>query len=202
MGIRSLSTASISAGTKRSKVWDQSAVVPTNSYESIATYVVGAGGTASYTFSSIPQTYKHLQIRVVSRSDRAITAEGTWFYPNGDTTTTNYTRHVLGGDGSTTFSSATVPTSGGTGTVYTPGASALSNAFSVGIVDIFDYTNTNKYKTFKTLTGLDTNGTNGEIRVVGGLWLSTSAITSIKIDTQGGGNFTQYTTFALYGIKG
>jgi hypothetical protein len=202
MGIRSLSTASISTGTKRSKVWDQSAVVPTNSYESIATYVVGAGGAASYTFSSIPQTYKHLQIRVMSRSDRAVTAEGTWFYPNNDTTTTNYARHVLGGDGSTNFATATVPTSGGTGTIYTPAASALANTFGVGVVDILDYTSTNKYKTFRTLTGLDTNSSNSEIRLVSGLWLSTSAITSIKIDTQGGGNFTQYTSFALYGIKG
>lgn len=180
----------------------RSAAPAPNSYESIATYTVGASSVASYTFSSIPQTYKNLQLRVISRSDRAVTAEGTWFYPNGDTTTTNYARHVLGGDGVSAFASATVPTSGGTGTIYTPAASALSNTFGVGIVDILDYTSTNKYKTFRTLTGLDTNSSNSEIRLVSGLWLSTSAVTSIKIDTQGGGNFVQYTQFALYGIKG
>ena len=31
------------------------------SYESIATYTVGAGGSSTMVFSSIPQTYKHLE---------------------------------------------------------------------------------------------------------------------------------------------
>lgn len=36
---------------------------PSTDYDSIATTTVGAGGAASITFSSIPSTYQHLQIR-------------------------------------------------------------------------------------------------------------------------------------------
>ena len=43
----------------------------TTAYESIATQTVGAGGVASVTFSSIPSTYKHLQLRIMSRADRS-----------------------------------------------------------------------------------------------------------------------------------
>jgi hypothetical protein len=39
-----------------------------NSYESIATTTVGSGGSATVTFSSIPATYKHLQVRTLIRS--------------------------------------------------------------------------------------------------------------------------------------
>jgi hypothetical protein len=35
----------------------------TTSYESIETVTVGSGGSATVTFSSIPATYTHLQIK-------------------------------------------------------------------------------------------------------------------------------------------
>ena len=38
-------------------------------YDSIATVVVGSGGASSITFSSVPSTYKHLQIRFIARND-------------------------------------------------------------------------------------------------------------------------------------
>ena len=42
-----------------------------NSYESIATVTVGAGGTSTITFSSIPTGYTHLQIRGIAQIGRA-----------------------------------------------------------------------------------------------------------------------------------
>lgn len=174
------------------------------SYESIATVTVGSGGSSTVTFSSIPQTYKHLQIRMIGRSSRSVGAEGAWFYFNGDTSsTTNYVRHVLEGDGASVTASASAPTAGGTAPYYISGATALSNTFGVGVADILDYTDTNKYKTIRVLTGLDVNGSGGAVRLLSGFWkLNTNAITSITFDTQGGGNFAQYSSFALYGIKG
>ena len=43
----------------------------TSSYESIATVSVGSGGQSSIVFSSIPSTYKHLQLRAIARTDYA-----------------------------------------------------------------------------------------------------------------------------------
>jgi hypothetical protein len=66
------------------------------------------------------------------------------------------------------------------------------------VTDIIDYANTNKYKTLRSLGGTDRNGT-GEIQLASGLWMNTTAISSIQITT--GANFTTTTQFALYGVK-
>lgn len=176
-----------------------------NSYESIQTVTVGSGGTSTISFTSIPSTYTHLQLRVFSRSDRATTWEGAWVYFNTDTTSSpgsgNYTRHLIDGDGTSATASASTPTQGGTVPTDTPGANTTASVFGAGIVDILDYANTNKYTTSRLLTGFDANGS-GNVRFISGLWRNTAAVNAITLNTQGGGNFTQYSSFALYGIKG
>jgi hypothetical protein len=137
----------------------------------------------------------------MARSDRAVTWEGAWVCLNGDTAGTLYTRHLIDGDGATATASATVPTGGGSVPTNTPGASTTANVFGVGVVDILDYLDTNKYKTMRLLTGFDANGS-GDIRFISGLWRNTNAVSSIVLNTQGGGSFVQYSSFALYGIKG
>jgi hypothetical protein len=69
------------------------------------------------------------------------------------------------------------------------------------VADIFDYTNTSKYTTMRTLAGCDTNG-NGEMGFKSGLWMNTNAVTTITIVNNDSSNFSQYSSFALYGIKG
>ena len=51
---------------------------PDNSYYQIGTTTVGAGGSSSITFSSIPATYTHLQIRGIA-SNTANVNEGYRF---------------------------------------------------------------------------------------------------------------------------
>jgi hypothetical protein len=171
------------------------------SYHSIATTTVGAGGTANVTFSSIPDIYKHLQIRVLGRTARVATGASIALEFNSDTAS-NYSTHELAGDGSSASS--------GGGANRTPdfslvclaaGASASANIFGVGVCDILDYADTNKYKTVRTLTGRDFNGS-GDVRLHSTNWRSTAAITSIKITDSSGANLAQYTSIALYGIKG
>jgi hypothetical protein len=190
MGIRSLRTASISTGVKRSKVWDQSAAILTSDFESIATTTVGSGGTSTITFSSIPSTYKHLQIRATLFT----TAGGVNIQYNGDTGA-NYTYHQVYGVGSGSVLS-------NAGTSQTSGYIAYNNAAggypTVAIADILDYQNTNKYKTHRSFAGADVNGSGGAVTYFSGLWLNTAAISSINII----GTFAQYSSFALYGIKG
>jgi hypothetical protein len=170
-------------------------------YESINTVTVGSGGQATITFSSIPATFKHLQVRYMSRSANASTTDVLSWRFNSDTAS-NYSRHFLFGDGgggvgvSGAATSDTRMTTDGT-----TGATATASIFGVGVVDILDYADTNKYKTLRALSADDRNGA-GLVVVNSGNWRSTSAVSTITIITNSTANFAQYSSFALYGIKG
>jgi hypothetical protein len=76
-----------------------------------------------------------------------------------------------------------------------------ANVFGTFIIDILDYANTSKYKTQRGLGGADLNGS-GYISFNSGNWRNTNAITSISLTPLYGSQFAQYSSFALYGIKG
>lgn len=170
----------------------------TNSYESIATTTVGSGGSATVTFSSIPSTYTHLQIRIIGRIDQSNTDDNIYVRFNGDNGA-NYAGHYFFGTGSTAVAAAAANQNQGVA-CRTTGGSSSANIFGVGTCDILDYANTNKNKTVRVLTGHDQNG-EGLIFLMSTLWRNTSAVTSITLFTLAG-NMTQYTQLALYGIKG
>jgi hypothetical protein len=181
---------------------NQSQYIVTTAYDSIATLTVGAGGSTGVTFSSIPSTYKHLQVRILGRTDRsANVSDGVLYRLNNDSTSANYTAHYVGGDGSSTFAAAENGSWSGAVALRIPGAGAGSNIFGTIITDILDVNSTNKYKTLRHLGGQDLNGS-GEIYFQSNAWLSTSAVTSLVVVPRTGTNFVQYTSIALYGIKG
>lgn len=182
-----------------SSVLDIAAPVSTNSYESIATTTLSSSA-ATITFSSIPSTYTHLQVRGIARDTSAGTTEiDIIMRYNGDSGT-NYAFHYLYGNGSATGAT-------GLGTRSDPRAGlavnngALANTFGVVVADILDYKNTNKYKTTRVLAGTDRNGA-GTVVVESNLWNNTAAITQIDLTVSGGSSFATYSSFALYGIKG
>ncbi len=159
---------------------------PSGAYDSIAT-VTPYTTTTTVEFNSIPATYTHLQVRAFIMGSGYSTLRF-----NGDTTTSNYRDHYVGGTGAVTFA--------GTDASQAYFAN-LGSSDGVGLVlDVLDYANTNKYKTQRTLNGFDKNGS-GEISLHSSLWMSTAAITSIKV-TAGSGTFASGSHFALYGIKG
>lgn len=169
----------------------------TNSYESIATTTVGSGGSATVTFSSIPSTYKHLQIRYIVRDTYPASYDYAAMRING--ATSGYSWHYLQGNGSGVSASA------GASAAYIrngimPYGNDTANAFGVGVVDILDYANTSKYKTTRTLNGFDGNGS-GAVTLNSGLYQSTTAVTEVSFYSVGTA-FAQYSQFALYGIKG
>jgi hypothetical protein len=193
MGVRSLSTASIAGGTKRSKFWDQSAAYYPLAYDSIATQTVGSGGASSVTFSSVPSTYKHLQIRgIIKLSSGAATNWGIRF--NSDTAT-NYFWHQMYADGASTGAGGYTSTSS-IGNQYTD-----TSYYTGFVMDIHDYASVTKNKTTRTIGGVDKNGS-GYVGFTSGNWNSTSAINAITILDPNGGTLAQYSHFALYGIKG
>ena len=173
------------------------AFIPTD-FESIATFTA-TGGETSLTFSSIPSTYKHLQIRGIARDNGSGTSGSTGLLirANADTGS-NYAWHYLYGNGATpaAFGSAT-QTSSYIGTVARGGMT--SGIFGVNTIDIHDYSSTTKNKTFRSFTGLDRNGA-GEVYLWSGLWQSTSAITSITLLLDGNA-LAAGSVFSLYGIK-
>ncbi len=175
------------------------AVAVPNSYESIATVTVGSGGSANIEFTSIVSDYTHLQIRCIARSTEAVSSNALIMYINNVTTASgNYSTHLLSGNGSS--ASAYGASNDVIQNVITAGSNTASN-FGTTIFDILDYTNTNKLKTVRALGGYDDNGS-GIVRFSSGmLHSSTAAITRIKLQPSGG-NFAQYSSFALYGIKG
>jgi hypothetical protein len=170
---------------------------PSGAYDSIATTTL-ATATASITFSSIPATYKHLQIRMLAKSDYAGNEDGFVRF-NGDTAG-NYSWHFMYGNG--TSAGAYSGTSAGFIRGFRQvGNSSSANVFDGTVIDILDYANTSKYKTLRSLSGYDNNGS-GIIQFMSGLWMSTVATTSLTLTTETGSNFMAYSSFALYGIKG
>jgi hypothetical protein len=176
------------------------------SYESIATTTITSTGTASVTFSSIPQGYKHLQLRYIARSTTTNAGESVIFTLT-DTNQSYYYTHQLYGQGSTVSTpaySATAPFT------VAPSGGNISSAFGIGVLDVLDYTDTNKYKTMRLFGGMDTNSGSGQQYAWIGLQSAlyskdTTAITSVSAGVYvyaGGNGFAVGSQFALYGIKG
>lgn len=166
-----------------------------SSYESIATATPTSG--SSITFSSIPSTYKHLQVRVLGRwsdTDTRIDLQC-----NGDTTS-KYSYHWLTGDGSAASASGAATQTAVLGVGYVVGTTTSSYIGGAAIIDIHDYASTTNYKTIRSFNGWDSNG-NGRIRLSSGSWQNTAAVSSLTLFISGG-TYTSGTTFALYGIKG
>ena len=166
---------------------------PEGAYDALAYVTVGSGGASSISFTGIPLGYKHLQIRnsyMQTSGGQNVTARF-----NGDTGA-NYSYHNFYADGA---GSAGANGSGGSSVMYC-GYSQVNTTYytSIDIIDILDYSNTNKYKTMKSLSGSDANGS-GLIRIASGSWQSVNPVETITITS--GADFAQHSTFALYGVK-
>ena len=74
-----------------------------NYMEPIATTVVGSGGVNQITFNDIPQGYKHLQIRGISRNTGGSVSYSIYLSFNG--TSSGYSWHWVKGDGDTASTS-------------------------------------------------------------------------------------------------
>jgi len=178
-------------------------------FESIATVTVGSGGASSITFSDIPQTYQHLQIRGIVRENggnvHIVVAR-----MNNDSTGGRYVQHHLIGTGSATesgaFNNLFFDGGGSTASTFMFGNDNPVDSPAAFVYDILDYSSTTKAKTGRCLFGFDTNGTGngasqfGFVGVASTLYTQTSAITSLTF-IEGGQNFRQHSTFALYGVK-
>ena len=174
----------------------------TNSYASIGTVTVGSGGASSITFSSIPSTYTHLQLRGIFQNNRATYGTSTYLLRANSDSGSSYYNHNLSGNG------ASASAGGYSDTAVNPqdvSGTGVSGVFGASIIDILDYANTNKTTTFRILNGIDVNGTSGGtpgiISLNSALWNNTAAITTLTFTPAHGSQWNQYTQVALYGVK-
>ncbi|CAB4146898.1 hypothetical protein UFOVP696_11 [uncultured Caudovirales phage] len=195
MAIRSLKTGALS----RSALAGNPVIMP-NSYESIAS-ATGNGSSSIFTFSSIPSTYSHLQIRMISRGVRSLSAEQLYIRVNGDGGN-NYTYHYLFADGSGVGVGANANVS-----VYFaaqfPAGTENANVYLSSVIDLLDYTSTNKHKVMKALNGYDNNANTGllssQVWFSSGVWMNSAAVTSISVLSNGA--FASGTSIGLYGVN-
>jgi hypothetical protein len=167
-------------------------------YQAIATVTVGSGGAANIEFTSIPGTYTDLKVVVSARNVASNVAGGVWLYPNGSSA--NMTGRILAGTGSAAVS--------GTDTkVYGYTNSANSTASTFGNIEFYipNYTSSNN-KSISVDSVMENNATEGRQGLMAGLWSSSSAITSITLEsfnnsTSAVANFVEHSTATLYGIK-
>lgn len=159
--------------------------MPTATYDPISTTTL-SGTQASVTFSGISQSYTDL-IVVVSGG---VTSSGDiWLRMNGDTAT-NYSRGRMYGNGSI----GTADQNTGASSIFV--SVGTSGAQMVARINIFNYSNTTTFKSTLTRYASDTYAA-----LSGGLWRSTSAVTSISLTADSADTFTSGTVFTLYGIK-
>lgn len=168
-------------------------------YESIAT-ATGTGSSGTITFSSIPSTYKHLQIRGIGRTTTASTGFDDLLVRFNSDSSASYTYHALYGDGS---SAGAFGGTAQTSAIIVDGLyrnNVTSNTMAGLVIDLADYSVTTKNKTLRTFNGGDVNGS-GKVYLQSHLWINTAAVTSITLIANGT-NFGTQSVFSLYGIKG
>jgi hypothetical protein len=164
----------------------------TSTYEKIATTTLGSN-TASYEFTSIPQTYTDLVI-IIGNATTTVNTDGALLGFNGVTTSQySYTYIYPSGGSVLSTRQANMPYS----TNYLNTASLSDTAPSQIIINIMNYSNTTTYKTSLTRPGSAPNGTEAWVH----LWRNTAAITSVKLGIQGSDQWKTGTMFTMYGIK-
>jgi hypothetical protein len=204
MAITKLSNSGIATGgvLKYDSMLAGNAAFSPSSFESIASTTLGSAA-ADITFSSIPSTYKHLQIRGFARgSANGISAAG-YVQFNG-ATGSSYAWHLItaGGAGATSIIVDGVASDTAMWLIHSPANTNVSNYFAPFVIDIYDYADTNKSTTARSLSGfLSNNGSETSVRLFTGLYTPTTAVSSIKF-FYSGQNIMANSQISLYGIKG
>jgi hypothetical protein len=160
--------------------------------------VAGSGGVGSFEFASIPQNFTHLQLRITGRSRNTSGSFATIYGGfNGQVFgPANYANHTLFGDGASPSTSSSI-SQGQLNIGQFIWSAVLANVQSSVLIDVLDYTNTNKNKTVRYLGGWDANGS-GRALFGSALWMQTAAINTITVLPDAG--FAEFTRADLYGI--
>lgn len=165
-----------------------------NTYTLISSNTVGAGGASSVTFSSIPQTYTDLLVKVSTRNTNS---SGSKVILNPNAVTSGFSGKTLLGDGATASSGATTTNGYQAGLVI---STYTANVFGNAEFYIPNYALASTVKSVSVDSVTENNAATAETQLNGGKSGSMAAFTSITLQPDAN-NFAQYSTFYLYGIK-
>ena len=182
-------------------IWASSraTAVDTGAMFPLQVITVGPAGASSVEFTNIPGTYTHLQVRWTARhASNSPWQESTLFLRVNNDTSSTYWNHFLLGDGSSA-SAGNQSNTGYANMGQVVANDATASIFGAGVLDILDYANTNKNKTFRHLLGYDRNG-GGKVQLFSGSWSNTTAIDRLTF-IPATSPFQQNSQFALYAVK-
>jgi len=166
----------------------------------ISTVTVGSGGAATINFTSIPQTYTDLMVKISNKSTQTNTLVTIKMRLNNSTTGITWRNLVAEG---TTAGSYDQAAYGGDTTIHGTSVgdvAATTSTFSQFEAYIPNYTSS-AYKTYSTESVSEGTFSGAYGWFLSGLWSNTAAVTSLNFALDGTGNFAQYTTATLYGIR-
>jgi hypothetical protein len=156
--------------------------MPTPTYTPLGNVTLGST-TSSVTFSNIPSTYRDL---ILVYSGTTTTISGVIARVNSDSGS-NYSLVRMFGASSGANSSSTT-------TDYLPVVYTGNPVTGISVLQIMDYSATNKHKTALTRAG----GIQYDVtEALSSRWANTAAITTLQIVSL---NFVAGSTFNLYGI--
>jgi hypothetical protein len=165
----------------------------------IQTITVGATSVSSVSFTSIPQTYTDLHIKMSTRCDGATNGLMGAVRFNSDTGS-NYSDKVMYTNGNTSTLGSANNANNFSYAGSHPGTSSGTYYFGANDMYIPNYT-LSRWKNWHCDGGGESSTAGSYMAVASGNWMNTAAITSITLFPGGGYNFVQNSVFTLYGIK-
>lgn len=151
--------------------------------------------TSSVEFSSIPQDYQSLQLRMTVRADGGGSTNQAYIRFNGNSSSV-YANVFLFGLSSTASASNFKQGWGNLEKITSTVAGA--NYFASYVLDVFDYASTTKYTQTMYMGGEN----NISAMYMGGfVYSNTSAVTSLEVSASDG-DLAAGSEIALYGLKG
>lgn len=160
--------------------------MPTPTYTPLANVTL-ASTAYLVTFSSISQSYRDLVLVVNCLADTAANLMVRFNTDSGN----NYNQVNMQGNGSTSASNA----SSNVNLIYIGPTTNSTTTPSSHIVNIMDYSATNKHKTLLARG----NEAGSLVQAMTGRWANTAAVTTLEVYGSGT-NFRAGTTMTLYGI--
>jgi hypothetical protein len=178
--------------------------IPPGDFQSIAS-ITATGSTNSITFSSIPQTFKHLHIRGLIRNSANVGGDAAWMRVNGDTSASGYSTWKWQSFNNSGISSAQSTTDYSRYSTNTADTNSRANYFSPIVMDFPNYSQSSYQKTAH-VTGSSvgpTSTTSYFSQTYAGVGIAqTAAITSITLGTWTVGRGTNFIQgkFELFGV--
>ena len=157
--------------------------MPSPTHSLIQTVTVTSGGSASISFTSIPQTYTDLKLVLSLRNNVANTSSNSLIYFNGTGSGAAYPNFYMQGNGGSVSTGAVNTMIGDV-----PGTSITAGYFASCEAYIYNYTSTSLNKHFESRSAHEANSATAYMMTTCNKWNDASAITSIRIDNMNQSN--------------